>query len=135
MGRRRAKGRAGFTLLEVIIAMSILAVGLLAIASAQLWAITRTGQSRHQTEALNLASQKMEEFHHLPMTSPLLVNGADAAPIDPDPNDLDITTFQRSWGVQNNTPVAGLMTITVTVFWTDQNGTVLNTVIQSMKAL
>ena len=132
---RRRRGQSGFTLIEVMIAMAILATGLLAIATAQLWAISRTGRSRHQTEALHLAAQQMEIFHAMSLAG-LPGSGNDPGnPIDPDPNDGDITTFARSWLVQGNTPLPGITTITVTVTWVDQNGTVLNTAIQSMKAI
>jgi prepilin-type N-terminal cleavage/methylation domain-containing protein len=132
---RRAKADSGFTLLEVMIAMGILATGLLAIATAQLWAMHRTGRSRHQTQALHLAQQQMETFHAIPIGS-LPVSGNDPNnPLDPDPNDGDVTTFTRSWVVQPDTPLAGITTITVTVDWVDRNGSVLTTAIQSMKAL
>jgi type IV pilus modification protein PilV len=132
---RRSKKESGFTLLEVMIALAILAVGLLAIATAQLYAMHRTGRSRHQTQALHLAQQQMEVFHSTPVAS-LPASGNDPTnPIDPDVNDGDVTTFTRSWVVQPNTPLAGITTITVTVSWVDRDGSVLNTAIQSMKAL
>jgi prepilin-type N-terminal cleavage/methylation domain-containing protein len=135
MGRRRSKGQSGFTLLEVMIAMAILATGLLAIATAQIWAINRTGRSRHQTEALHLAQQQLEIFHATPIAS-LPASGNDPTnPVDPDPNDGDRTTFTRSWLIQADTPLAGITTLTVTVSWVAKDGTVMSTAIQSMKAL
>ena len=74
LGARR-RGR-GFTLLEVMIALSILAVGLLAILMAQLYA-QRGGQSaRHSTQAAMIARDQMEFLHQLAWADPALVDTA-----------------------------------------------------------
>ena len=137
--RGRTRGDEGFTLLELMIAMGILAVGLLGIATAQIWAINRTSQSRHLSQALHLAQQQMELFHATPVASlpapcaPTPTCDDPANPIQVDATDA--TTFLRNWLVEPNTPTVGITRITVAVDWTDKSGFVRTTQIQSMKAL
>lgn len=52
----------GFTLLEIMISMVILAIGLLALSSMQGTFATGNAQSRQLTHAINLASSKIEEL-------------------------------------------------------------------------
>lgn len=139
MRNRERRREEGFTLLELMIAMGILAVGLLAIATAQLWAISRTAHSRHLSQALHLAQQQMELFHATPVAS--LPAPCTPVPTCPDPANpiqvdvADATAFTRSWLVEPNTPTVGITRITVSVNWTDKTGIVRTTQIQSMKAL
>ncbi|MDM8556036.1 prepilin-type N-terminal cleavage/methylation domain-containing protein [Desulfococcaceae bacterium HSG7] len=52
----------GFTLIEVIIAMGILAVGLLAMASMQVMAIKTNGKANRITEATTVAMDNLEQI-------------------------------------------------------------------------
>ncbi len=140
--RRRANQAAresGFTMLEVVIAMAILASGLLAVAAAQLAALHLSSKSRSLMDAIHLAQTQMETFHSLPQVS-LPVTGADASnPLDRDGNALDPaatdqTQFNRSWVVEPNVPLIGLTRVTVDVTWLDSKlGLVRTTSLQSMK--
>ena len=56
----------GFTILEVMIAISILAIGLLAVFSSQNMAIQGNNRASHLTEGMTLAQDKMEELLALP---------------------------------------------------------------------
>jgi type IV pilus assembly protein PilV len=135
---RRAR-ESGFTMLEVVIAMAILASGLLAIAAAQLAALHMSSKSRSLMDAIHLAQAQMEVFHATPQAS-LPATGNDAAnPIDRDGNALDPaatdqTQFNRSWTVEPNVPITGLTRVTVNVTWFDSKvGLVRTTSLQSMK--
>jgi type IV pilus modification protein PilV len=55
-------GEDGFTLLEVIIAISLLMVGLLAVASMQVGAINGNADANRMTEATTLVQDRMEEL-------------------------------------------------------------------------
>jgi prepilin-type N-terminal cleavage/methylation domain-containing protein len=136
-GSTRPRGAAGdgFTLIEVMVAMAILAIGLLAVAAAQLGALHLGAKSRNLTVAMHLAQEKMEEFQALPAASlPATGNDADN-PIDPDPDDNDETTFNRRWEVLANTPVTNVSTLRVRVDWVEpKTGMVRTTTIESMKA-
>lgn len=134
-------GRAGgFSLLEVTVALGILAFGLLGVTAAQLAAMDSSRESRSLTQALYLAEQQMEEFHAMSRTEidalvadPGYPNDPDN-PIDPDANDHDDTTYDRSWLIQTDDPEVGISTITVRVDWTDEIGVDRQVAIQSMRA-
>jgi prepilin-type N-terminal cleavage/methylation domain-containing protein len=55
-------GHGGFTILEVMVAISILAVGLMAVFTAQSRSITGNTNANRQTVAMTLAQDKMEEL-------------------------------------------------------------------------
>lgn len=61
-----SKGHAGFTLIEVSIAMGIFAIGFLAVSRMQIHGVNLTTGARVITEALELAEAQAEYFHALP---------------------------------------------------------------------
>ena len=119
----------GFTLLEVLIAVVILAVGLLALNSMQGIFATGSGEARYYTRAVQLASQKMEELKNLEYN---------ASALNPTPPGHNETTTQYgkditlSWQVQENSP--RMKEINITAKW--QSGSVNRTVsIEGVKSL
>jgi prepilin-type N-terminal cleavage/methylation domain-containing protein len=58
--------QSGFTILEVMVAISILAIGLLAVFSGQNMAIQGDNRANRLTEAMTLAQDKVEELLALP---------------------------------------------------------------------
>ena len=65
----------GFTLIEVLIAMAVFAVGLLALASLQIRSIQMNASARMQTEETNIAVDWLERLIALPYDDPLLTPG------------------------------------------------------------
>ena len=65
----------GFTLIEVLIAMAIFAVGLLALASLQIRTIQMNASARMQTEETSIAVDWLERLIALPYDDPLLNTG------------------------------------------------------------
>ena len=63
--RRRAGDERGFSLLEVLIALSILAVGVLAMAAMQLQALKFGRSGRHTSDAALVARNEMERLQRL----------------------------------------------------------------------
>jgi prepilin-type N-terminal cleavage/methylation domain-containing protein len=64
--RARARRRSeGFTLIEVVVAMGILATGLLAVSAAQLYAMRGGRQGRHTTDAAEIAQSQIENFQRM----------------------------------------------------------------------
>jgi type IV pilus assembly protein PilV len=132
-----ASSEDGFTLLEIIVAMGILAVGLLAIAAAQLSALRLSRHSRYLTSSMNLAQQQMELFQMTPNAS-LPANGTYNDPLNPidiDPNDNDVSVFNRRWTITRDSPLAGVTTIRIAVDWVDERGLTRTTALESMKGL
>lgn len=70
--RRRAAGRAesGLTLLEVMISLSILAVGLLAMLAMQASALKQGRYGRHTTMGAQIARDEMELLKRVPWADP-----------------------------------------------------------------
>ncbi len=61
---RRTKLSAGLSLLEVMIAMTILAVGLLGMLSMQLEAMSSTSTGRHVTDAARIGLDQLETLKY-----------------------------------------------------------------------
>lgn len=138
--RRTRRERGGFSLIEVTIALAILAFGVLAVAGAQLSALTMSRESRLRTEALYLAQQQLETFQSMPRAG-LQDALADAGypndpanPIDPDPADGLVRQFNRSWTITPDAPENGVFTIAVQVSWNDRLGRPQNVVVQSVRS-
>ena len=110
--------QSGFTLLEVLIAISILTVGLLGVAQMQIMGIQGNYFSGNTTAALTLAEEKMEDLLGKSYTDAELTNGN-----HPDTNNpIDETgqaggIYTRTWVVANNTPITDTKTVTVSVSW------------------
>jgi type IV pilus assembly protein PilV len=134
--RRRDDGEKGFSLIEVMIAMTVLALGLLAVAAAQLTAMSLASKSRNLTAALHLAQEQIETFNSMPLASLPATGNDPNNPIDPDTTDDDDTTYARRWTILPNTPAVGITTITVEVDWFDPRlNSTRTTSLQTMKGL
>jgi len=105
-------GECGFSLLEMLIAMTILAIGLLGMATLLIAAIRGNAFGIRNTEATALIEDKIEEFKNTPYE--------DISPGTETESDLGLGgIFTRKTTVEDNTPGADMKTITVEVSWTD----------------
>ena len=64
----KATMASGFTLIEILITISILCIGLLAVASMQISAIRGNSYARHVTEGTTLAQDRLEKLLSLSYT-------------------------------------------------------------------
>jgi type IV pilus assembly protein PilV len=106
----------GFTLIEVLIAMAIFSIGILAVASMQLWNTKNNTTGNITTLATLLARDQMEQLKNVSDVTTLASDADPNNPIDENGNPGGI--FTRSWVVTN--PLGGSATrqIQVTVSWT-----------------
>ena len=107
----------GFTLLEVLIAISIFAVGVLAVATMQISATRGNRLGNELTQATTLAQQQIEALKGADFSSATLALGNYN---DPDNPIVETSSgaglFNRSWVIAANTTFSRL--VTVTVSWT-----------------
>ena len=106
----------GFTLIEVLIAMAIFSIGILAVASMQLWNVKNNTTGNITTLATLLARDQMEQLKNVADVTTLASGTDPNNPVDENGNAGGI--FTRSWVVTN--PLGGSATrqIQVTVSWT-----------------
>ncbi len=136
---RRAKTLAspphGFTLIEVMIALTIMSVGVLSIGMAQLSALKLSTMSSRLSQGMYLAEEQLEIFRSMPW-GPTFTT---AAVNVPDPQGLltpvqgDSAQFNRSWTITPNAPPHGLTGIIVTVVWTNSNGARQTVALQGLR--
>lgn len=129
MERSDRSGRGGFTLIEVLVALTILAVGLLALALLQTTAIKGNAVASKSTIATQLGQDQLETFRHVAwgtvVSSP--AGGYDTGTMTPvytafpgsegSVFNVGGANFYLAWLVTNTTPT--LRTVTVWVCWQD----------------
>jgi type IV pilus assembly protein PilV len=108
-------GKKGFTLIEVLIGLIILAIGILAIAGMQITSIVGTSFNNNLTQASVLAQDRLEFLKGLPLNDAKLDTGTHNDP-------PDIGVFKRSYQTNRN-PNPNFVTITYTVSWLEKGVT------------
>ena len=117
-GLGKRKNEKGFTIIEVLMAISIFAVGMLAVATMQISAIKVNSRANHLTIRTTYAMDRLEQIMAWVYTNANLV--------DNNPNVLVVTTYPDfdpnppagitiSYTVDDNNPIQGTKLITVTV--------------------
>jgi type IV pilus modification protein PilV len=106
------KRNEGFTLLEVMIALVILAVGLLGLAALQLVAVKSNAFSSEMTYATMLAQQHAEVLKSLPFTDTKLTQGSHT-----EPGSSKGVQYTVTWNVTDNVPATDMKSVNVTVQW------------------
>jgi type IV pilus assembly protein PilV len=111
--------KKGFTILEVLIAITLLAIGMMALATLQSSGIRGNDLGNRTTQALALAQDKLEELINADAIGQAIGAGTD--------NNIDETgsaggIFSRSWLVQTDVPAPNEDTIVITVSWNDVIG-------------
>ena len=116
--RSEKGGEGGFTILEVVIAVSILSVGLFAVAMMQTTAIRGNDNAYRVSESTTLAQDRLEALMAMPYSdSDLNIGSAKADPVSPTPPGYTIT-YDVAAG-----PISNTKEITVVVTRTDRGVT------------
>ena len=92
----------GFTLIEILIAITVFAIGILAVGKMQITAIQGNSRANHLTEAVTLAQSKIEELISLNYNDPLLDDG-DLDGTNQDADDDGIDDGGNDFGLNDNT--------------------------------
>lgn len=117
------KSERGFSLVELLIAITILAIGLLAVAGMQSTAINSNAWANRLSTATSLAQEVMEDLLAKDATDVIFsaTTGATAYDLNvPDATTMNITisgagTFSATRAITINTPVTGTVRIDVSV--------------------
>ena len=140
---KTCKSEQGYTLIEVLIAITILAFGLMAVATMQVTAIKTNAIASGMSQGLTLAQAKVEELMNLPYSAldDTDLDGTDED-VDDDGVDDDLDNFGLDdtvegddsdkdppetigrysiyWNVAVDEPVTDSRTIRVIVTWTER---------------
>jgi len=119
-----AKAGRGFSLVEVLIAMCVLSIAMMGLATLQVRCMRSNDLANRTTQAVNLAQNKLEE---------LIFRDAEGEHFEADvydddenpvsvPGDNEGAIFTRSWEFTDDDPAPTARTITVTVTWNDTMG-------------
>jgi len=111
----------GFTLVEVMIALVILSVGILAMAEMQIVAIKANARSKNITSAIILTEGKLEELKAAGFSDPSFSNGTISE------GNIDETgasggKFDRVTIIEDYDSSDDMKKVTVTISWTDSMG-------------
>ena len=113
--KRQKNAANGFTLIEVLVAMSIFAIAVLGLAIGATTVMQANQTGLYTTIATNLAQDKLEELK--------AKTAANINTTGSPENNITVSgvpaKFNRSWAVTSGSPAAGVKRIDITVTWTD----------------
>ena len=104
----------GYTLIEVLIAMSIFAIGFLAVAKMEIMSITRNANARMQSEATAKAVDRLERLMALPYDHPDL-NEQNS------PHRAVSDGYTVEWIVEDDVPINATKSVKITVSAANRN--------------
>lgn len=107
---RRARSRAGFSLVEVLIALFVFAIGVLGLAMVIPAGTNRVGKAGQQTRASQLAAMRAEQL----LTTPYDDSDLDAGTHTDSANPHD-GRYYLQWNVTENSPITACKKVVVTV--------------------
>ena len=134
---RSARPHAGFTLIEITVALGVFAVGMLALAALQLNAMRAGGSGRHATQAAAIAQSQMEQLQRLRWTDLATTGGAFTAAVTQNntvqgfPNEVEMS-YAVAWRVADVEP-GWTRSIDVRVTWDEANRPGRSVVLSSLR--
>jgi type IV pilus assembly protein PilV len=127
--RRRARRAGGFTLVESMVALTILAIGLLAMVGLQLQAFRQSGWGRHTTEAARIGRDQLELFSRRPWSAAELqptawtANAPVVTQVQSASGTRTEQTFNIQWRITTDGTDPNLRHVDVRVQWREQDQT------------
>ncbi len=112
--KKRLRNEKGFTLLEILVAVTLLVVGLLGMAGLTAALVRGSDFSSRVTMASTLAQDKMEDLTKLGYGNTAVTDTTITEDYNTIPN---YSYYKRVTSTDVDSPAAGMKTVTVTVFW------------------
>lgn len=110
----------GFTMVEMLVSITILAMGLLSLGVLFPMGIRTTILTKQNTQAMEYAQQKIEFLRMLDYSDADLSNGSHGPELYSMDNSDDI--FSLTYTIQDDVPVTDMKRVIVSVQWTKQGG-------------
>ncbi|UCG92349.1 MAG: prepilin-type N-terminal cleavage/methylation domain-containing protein [candidate division WOR-3 bacterium] len=119
--------QGGFTLVEILVAITVLTLGILTISQLTLIGLRATNVNKQRIYARIAMTRVFENLHNRPSTDSLLID-------DGDPTDLNDTgatadyasviddveasyRYLARWNIADNTPEPNLKTVRIHILW------------------
>jgi type IV pilus assembly protein PilV len=102
--------QGGFTLVEMMIALLVFSIGVVALSQALPNGMQLRDRARRLSVATNMAQDHVERLRSLPFNDAALGNGDHTDAGNPLEN-----TYTRRWTVENDSPIPGMKRVTVVV--------------------
>ncbi|UCE55634.1 MAG: prepilin-type N-terminal cleavage/methylation domain-containing protein [Desulfobacterales bacterium] len=120
LSKNQKEWRRGFSLIEVVIALSVFSIGILAIATLVISSIDENASARRVTEATALAEDRLERMMALSYEN---INDGESTE----------GAYTVSWDVAEDVMVEQTKSITITVTWR-YHGSAHKVIIQQLMA-
>lgn len=111
----RVTDNAGFSFIDVMLSLVVLAFGVLALADLQVVASSGNTASKMMTSAITVAEKKMEEVKNTPYASIVAEPATQVTSSG--------LTFTRQVTITANAPILNATTVNVIVTWTEGSAT------------
>lgn len=112
------KTQKGFTLIEILVAMSLLSIGFLGASSLTVGIMKGNYHAKSTTTAIVLAQDKLEQMKNAGY--PFAVSNTEGYNSMP-----EFRHYKRVTTVSANTPLTDMKTVNVQVFWKSDAGSVI----------
>jgi prepilin-type N-terminal cleavage/methylation domain-containing protein len=105
----------GFTIIEVLLALAIFSIGILAVGGMQIRSINENAAARIQSEETTVAADWLERLMKLPYDHDMLEPSGN-------PHQVIEGTYRVSWSVAEDDPINNVKTIALSVTSANRNG-------------
>lgn len=125
-----AQGHAGFTLIEVLVAVLVLMFGLLGVAGLTAQVVKANFFAKNMTSATTVAQTQLEAVQNKGYAGATTANFPSTAQTV----SMGGVSFSRTTTIFDNDPASNMKRIAVTVSWTENNGVARSIALQTILA-